>query len=86
MHLSGEGQEGRTVPIILEGYTVEGKVIPYERFKPFLDLSDGGVWGALTGELRTELIQRGEESLAMEYPLLTAELYRDCLLYTSRCV
>lgn len=65
------------MPRILEGYTVEGKVIPYETFKPFLDLRDGGVWGALTGEQRTDLIQRGEESLAMEYPLLTAGLYRE---------
>ncbi len=65
------------MPRILEGYAAEGKVLPYGKFKPFLDLRDGGVWDALTGEQRAELIRRGEESLAAEYPLLTAGLYRE---------
>ncbi len=66
--------------MLLSAFTgpgLERKLVSTEEFCPFPSGTDRGFWEGLTGDLRQELVQRGERDLHRQWPPLLATQYME---------
>lgn len=69
---------------LFEHLSARGKVLPYDRFRLFLDLPDECSTAHLSALQREELVNAGQAALERDYPALPASLYRQFVLVGNR--